>query len=368
VPARIEAVYLVRATAESIAARARAIAVEQSVEMPLSAIEDGRVLREVVGEVRDIADRGDGCFAVRIGLAAETVEGDAGQLLNMAFGNSSLQDDVVLADLVLPEETAALFPGPRHGVAGLRARAGAPRGRALTCSALKPQGMTAPALAALAARLARGGLDFIKDDHGLADQRAAPYARRVAACAAALRAVAAETGRVVAYVPSLSGDLDAMRRQVALARDEGIGTVMLAPMIAGVASLRALVAAFPDMAFFAHPALGGAARIAPELLIGKLFPWFGADAVIFPTHGGRFGYSAETCRRLAASARGIGAGAVPVPAGGISLARTAELLDFYGPETMLLIGGSLLDAKAGLTAETERFTRAVAAHAYRQEA
>ena len=53
-------------------------------------------------------------------------------------------------------------------------------------------------------------------------------------------------------------------------------------MIAGFANMQALVAEFPDMAFFAHPSLGGAARIAPALLIGTLFRLIGADAVIFP--------------------------------------------------------------------------------------
>ena len=64
-------------------------------------------------------------FAVRIGLASATIGADAGQLLNMAFGNTSLHEDVVLADLDLPEALAARFGGPRHGIAGLRARAGA---------------------------------------------------------------------------------------------------------------------------------------------------------------------------------------------------------------------------------------------------
>ena len=68
---------------------------------------------------------------------------------------------------------------------------------------------------------------------------------------------------------------------------------MLAPLIAGFANMQALVAEFPDMAFFAHPSLGGAARIAPALLIGKLFRLIGADAVIFPNYGGRFGYSPD---------------------------------------------------------------------------
>ena len=48
-----------------------------------------------------IDDIGDGMFAVRIGLATATVGHDAGQLLNMVFGNTSLHEDVVLQDVAV---------------------------------------------------------------------------------------------------------------------------------------------------------------------------------------------------------------------------------------------------------------------------
>ena len=356
---RLIATYLVRAEAAAIEARARAIAVEQSVEMPLAAIDDAAVLEDIVGRVEDIADRGNGMFAVRIGLASATIGTDAGQLLNMAFGNTSLHEDVVLADLDLPEALAARFGGPRHGIAGLRARVDA-ASRALTCAALKPQGLPPARLADLAERLARGGIDFIKDDHGLADQDYAPFAERVAACAAAVQ------GHRTRYIPSLSGNLDDLRRQARQARDTGADTVMVAPMVAGWSNVVALGRDFPGLALLAHPTMGGF-RIAPDLLIGRLFPLIGADAVVFPTHGGRFGYSAATCRRLAENAR-VSAHrqrpCLPVPAGGMTLARVPELLDFYGPDTMLLIGGSLLAAHERLTEETAAFVHAVAGHSY----
>ena len=90
--------------------------------------------------------------------------------------------------------------------------------------------------------------------------------------------------------------------------------------------------------------------------------------VIFPTYGGRFGYTPDTCRTLAAMARGHFAGlrpSLPAPAGGIALDRIAEILDFYGEDTMLLIGGSLLLARERLSDEAAAFTRTVAAHVYR---
>src|SRR3954462_7498610 len=82
---RLQAIYHIRSDARSIEARARAIAVEQSIEMPLSAVADEFVRDEIVGRVEDIADKEPGLFEVRISLAAETVGGDPGQLINMLF-------------------------------------------------------------------------------------------------------------------------------------------------------------------------------------------------------------------------------------------------------------------------------------------
>jgi ribulose-bisphosphate carboxylase large chain len=354
---RLSVTYLVRCDAAGIEARARGIAVEQSVEMPVEAIDDSSVLSDIVGVVQAIEPAGEDVFAVRIGLALDTIEADAGQLMNMLFGNTSLQENVFLHDVDLPP----LFGGVRQGLSALRSRLGV-TGRAFTGSALKPQGLPVERLALLAERFALGGLDFIKDDHGLADQRYSPFAARVPAIAEAVARAVRITGHPTRYIPSLSGDLETMRAQMRLARDCGLDCVMLAPMIAGFSTLQTLAREFPDFVLFAHPALGGAARISPDLLIGKLFPAFGAGGAIFPTYGGRFGYSTDTCRRLAENARA--AGSLPIPAGGMTLSRTAEILDVYGSDTMLLIGGNLLAARERITDEAARFARAVADHSY----
>ena len=363
---RLQAIYHVRSGARSIEERAHALAVEQSVEMPVAAIDDESVLSEIIGRVLSVTDLGSGLFEVRTALATETVGDDAGQLINMLFGNSSIHDDVVLHDVELPGALVRKFGGPRHGLDELRLRAGAGK-RALTCSALKPQGVPVKKLADLARRFAEGGIDYIKDDHGLADQAYSPFAARVEAVAGALGAVRQASGRTTRYVPSLSGDLDCMRRQLAVARQAGIDTVMFAPMIMGFSNFHRLVRENPAVAFMAHPTMAGAARIAPPLLIGKLFRLFGADAVIFPNHGGRFGYSPEICRALARAALQDWAGlqpSVPVPAGGMTPERVPEMLDFYGADIMLLIGGGLLAARERLTEETAAFVAAVHGHRY----
>src|SRR5260370_423357 len=214
-------------------------------------IADDWVRSQIVGRVEGISERQDRLFEVRISLAAETVGRDPGQLLNMLFGNTSLHEDVELADVALPTDLMEDFGGPRHGLHELRRRVGAPA-RALTSSPLKPQGLPPADLARLAADFAQAGIDYIKDDHGLADQGYSPFAARLESVTAALQTVEQRSGRAARYVPSLSGDLDTMRSQIAAAKEANVDTVMVAPMGAGVSNLHRLVRENPTVAFVAH--------------------------------------------------------------------------------------------------------------------
>ena len=363
---RLIAIYHVTADAASIEARARAIAVEQSVEMPVEGIDDPHVLNDIVGRVERITALGAGRYEVRIGLATATIAGDSGQLFNMLFGNASIQEGVDLIDAELPPALVAAFPGPNLGIAGLRKLTGAAT-RALTCGALKPQGLPPEGLAAIALRMAAGGIDLIKDDHGLADQPYSPYVARVDAVMEALDAVTARTGHKTRYFPSLSGNLDDMRRQIRHGLARGVPGYLIAPIIAGIPTFTTLVREFPAAGFMTHPTLSGIARIAPPLFYGKLFRLLGADAVVYPNHGGRFGYSPATCHALAATAREEWAHVkpcLPVPAGGMTQARVEEMLDFYGPDTIILIGGALLATRERLTEEVAAFVTTVARHSF----
>lgn len=364
----IDVTYHLRGSPEDAEARARAIAVEQSIEMPPEAVDDPFVLGEILGRVVAVESLGGGLHAIRILLSAATVGGDAGQLLNMLFGNSSLHEDLTLAEIAVPPDLrAALGDGPQLGLDGLRRRVGA-QARALTCSALKPQGLSPEGLARLAEAFALGGIDYVKDDHGLATQAYSPFPQRVAACAAAMRRATAWTGHPTRYVPSLSGSLDAVREQLRIIKEEGLDTAMVAPAILGLANIQQLRRDYPEIALLAHPSLAGAARIDPACLT-TLWRLAGIDAVIFPNHGGRFGYSDETCRRIADAAiaptPGLAAIA-PVPAGGMSVARVPEMLDFYGRDVMLLIGGNLLAEGDRLSDATAAFVATVHQHSQAQ--
>jgi len=230
---RIRATYRVRSSAADIESVARLLALEQSVELPREAIFDRYVLDHVAGVVESITARGEAEFDIVVGLATETTGFDVAQTLNMLFGNSSLHEHIELLDAEFPADFLRRFRGPRFGIEGLRALVGA-AGRPLTCAALKPQGLSSEALAGLCHTFALGGIDVIKDDHGLADQAWAPFARRVAACQRALERARRETGTRALYAPSLVGAPGALAAQARIVREEGVGMVLLAPALLGI--------------------------------------------------------------------------------------------------------------------------------------
>ncbi len=359
----IRAVYRLHVPAEDAPRRARALALEQSIEMPAEAVLDASVLERVAARVDRIETLADDSSLAHLALAAETVGDEPGQLMNMLFGNSALLPDVELVDVEVPEALARRFGGPNLGSAGLRALVGA-TGRPLTCTALKPIGSTPAQLAALCRTFAAAGIDVIKDDHGWADQASAPFAQRVAACQSAVNeANAARGDAITLYAPSLFGTCTQMLKQIEFARAHGVRVALIAPMVCGVATLNGLRREHPDFAFIAHPALAGASRIAPPALFGKLFRLFGADAVIFPNHGGRFAYARDVCLAIAHASRAAWHGlkpALPVPAGGMSVERVPELKREYGTDCMLLVGGSLLAARERLFQRSREFVEAVA--------
>jgi ribulose-bisphosphate carboxylase large chain len=370
---RFEARYRVRADdAAAALARARDICLEQTVEFPEALIPNDTIREQIVGAPEPPIAAGDAAWDVSIRYPVEAAGGELTQLVNVLFGNVALQPGVRLMDVTLPGTMLANLPGPRFGIGGLRRLLDVPD-RPLLCTALKPMGLSAQALAQLAYNLALGGIDLIKDDHGLADQPFSPFAERVPRCAEAVACANRETGRRCLYLPNVTAPAAAVLPRARAARDAGAGGLLFCPGLAGLDAMRGLASdsglALPILS---HPALiGGLALgpdtgLSPRVLYGRLNRLAGADAAIFPHLGGRFSFSADDCRDIATGctdAMGGPAPIFPVPAGGMKLDRVQELCSFYGRDCMLLIGGDLhaLEPGEDLVQRCRRFVALAAA-------
>jgi ribulose-bisphosphate carboxylase large chain len=335
-PERFWVDYLVEAASEADAHKmARELCLEQTVELPDNLVEVKQVEAYTVGSVERIEclskspghdGEGDHLFRVTVAFPNDTCGDELTQFLNVVFGNTSLKQGIAVEHVTLSRhlsENKSMFPGPKFGIQGLRELLGVPKAP-LLCTALKPMGRSSHELAGMAYALAKGGIDIIKDDHGLADQVWAPFEERVTLCSAAVTRANQETGRRCLYSPCLNAPSDKFVERAFYSKKVGAGAVMVLPGITGFDAVRQL-AASPEfgLPIIIHPALLGGwlqtgnlsqrsmmpehhehpRGFSHEFLFGILPRLCGGDAVIFPNAGGRFQFTPQDCQEVAQGCR-----------------------------------------------------------------
>jgi ribulose-bisphosphate carboxylase large chain len=159
------------------------------------------------------------------------------------------------------------------------------------------------------------------------------------------------TGRHSAYIPSLNMPFNQVIDAAHTAKELGAGGLLVLPGITGFDSLR-VIAEDDTLALpiLGHPAMLGSLVISKEIgiahgiVFGTLMRLAGADISIFPNIGGRFSFTSEQCLEIADLSRQKLGSLNPItiaPAGGMTLERIPEMIDMYGKDTALLIGGAL---------------------------
>jgi ribulose-bisphosphate carboxylase large chain len=134
---------------------------------------------------------------------------------------------------------AAKFSGPRFGRAGLRKLLGVPT-RPLLSTALKPMGLTYKELAEMGYQVAKGGIDIIKDDHGISNQPFLHFKERVQYNQEAIEKANHETGRKSIFLPNITGRADELLENAHFAKKIGCGGLMVLPAHSGLDSVRML--------------------------------------------------------------------------------------------------------------------------------
>lgn len=357
--------YRVSGDVHTAFARAKDICYEQTVEFPEELVPEP-IRRTVVGRIESFRKAGKDAFEACVSFAASTAGGELTQLLNVLFGNISIKPGIRLERFELPASLLGRFKGPRYGIPGLRRLLRAPE-RPLLCTAIKPMGLSAAKLADLTFRFGMGGIDIVKDDHGLADQPYARFGERVKKCAAAARAASRATGRPCLYAPNVTADPKTAVERGRVAKNEGAGALLVSPGLCGFGTLTRL-SEVTKLPILSHPAFQGTYVLDPVCgvshyaLFGQIARLAGADAAIFPNYGGRFSFSREDCRSIAAGAKdrmGRVRPIFPAPGGGMNLSKVQEMLRFYGKDVLFLVGGGLFKDGPDITANARRFRELV---------
>lgn len=347
---RFQVVYTIIGSNETARATAEDICIEQTIEFPPDLVTGGDIREHIFGRIESIDEIEPGRWETVISFASETVGSELTQLLNVVFGNTSLKPGIRVERLELSPSILENIAGPRFGIQGVRELLGVPE-RPLLCTSLKPMGLPPGKLAEMAHQMALGGVDLIKDDHGLTDQPFAPFELRVDRCAEAVARAVRETGKSCIYCPNVTAPVHRILKRASLAKERGAGGIMVAPGLTGPDTLRMLaVDDRLNLPIVSHPAFLGTYSASPEnglshhVLYGQLPRLFGADMVIYPNYGGRFPFSRDDCRSIVRGATEPLHHIKPVfsvPGGGMNIARIPEMLATYGRDVIFLVGGAM---------------------------
>jgi ribulose-bisphosphate carboxylase large chain len=211
-------------------------------------------------------------------------------------------------------------------------------------------GLGAKALAGMAYEMALGGVDIIKDDHGLSNQVFAPFEERVNYCCEAVQKANQQTGQNTAYYPNITAPGSELIDRAKDAENAGAGGLLFSPGLTGWDTVNWLRSEGINLPTMAHPTfqgtyvLHGDIGLSHAVQYGKLSRLCGADSSVFPNYGGRFSFTKEECLSIKHSCLESFNSFKPIfpaPGGGMKLERIEELISFYGKDVILLVGGDL---------------------------
>jgi ribulose-bisphosphate carboxylase large chain len=355
--------YSLTGTKKEALQKADNICIEQTIEFPYELVTKRHIKKNIVGRIESFKKSGSK-FMAEISYLDSTAGNEFTQFLNVVFGNSSIKPGIRVEKLIPSKSILSIVKGPRFGISGIRKLTGI-YNRPLLCSALKPMGVSVDELADMAYKFALGGIDIIKDDHGLANQPFSPFEKRVKAVCSAVKKANKVSGGTTLYAPNVTADGDETVRRAKFAKKAGAKSLIISPGLAGLEVMRK-IAQDDSIALpvFYHPAFHGSFVVNPDsgfshyAFFGQLMRMCGADLIIFPNFGGRFSFSKEECASIAVGCRDTLGSLEPVmtgPGGGMTIDRISEIHKFYGKDAVFLMGGGLFAMGPNITDNCRKF-------------
>nr|VDD88678.1 RuBisCO long chain, Form III-b [uncultured archaeon] len=181
---------------------------------------------------------------VKIAYPIELFElGSVPQLLSSFAGNifgMKAVNNLRLEDVHFPEVLLKSFRGPQYGIDGIRKLFKIHK-RPLTASVPKPKvGMTTEEHCKVADDIWRGGVDFLKDDENLTDQKFNRFENRANKCFKIRDKVEIETGERKGYYINVTAETAEMLARAKLVHDLGGEYLMIDVMTAGFSGFQTL--------------------------------------------------------------------------------------------------------------------------------
>ncbi len=278
------------------------------------------------------------------------------------FGMKAVRN-LRLEDLRWPPSLIKSFKGPQFGINGIR-EIFKVNDRPLTATVPKPKvGMSSEEHAQAGYEAWVGGIDLLKDDENLSGQRFNQFERRAARSLKLRNRAERETGERKSYLINVTAETREMLRRAKFVKERGGEYVMVDILTVGWAGVQSLREECEDLglAIHAHRAFHAAFTRKPEhgmsmLAIAKIARLVGVDQLHIGTAIGKLEAPREEVLALqrAIINRNVKSGrqilaqewraikpVFPVISGGLHPGLIPEIIDMFGKDIIIQIGGGV---------------------------
>lgn len=267
------------------------------------------------------------------------------------FGLSALKN-VRLLDIEFPKEIVGAFPGPKFGVEKIREIIGTLKDRRPHLGTIiKPKvGLNPEQTAEVAYEAALGGVDLIKDDETLTNQRFCPLEERVTRVMEALDKAKEETGKNVFYAVNVTANVDQVMTLAETAIGHGANMLMVDVLTAGFSAVQ-MLAKDPsiNVPLHIHRTMHGAITRNPKhgihmMVIAKLVRLAGGDQLHTGTAAGKMEKAIAEVKKINDFLRSEWydlRNVLPVASGGIHPGIVPPNIKILGADLVINAGGGI---------------------------
>jgi len=288
------------------------------------------------------------------------------------FGLSALKN-VRLLDVEFPEEIANAFPGPKFGIEKVREIMGTLKDRRPHLGTIiKPKvGLNPKQTAEVAYEAAMGGVDLIKDDETLTNQKFCPLEERVANVMEAVDKAKKETGKNVFYAVNVTANIDQVMKLADIAIEHDANMLMVDVLTAGFSAVQ-MIAKDPsiNVPLHIHRTMHGAITRNPKhgihmMVIAKLVRIAGGDQLHTGTAAGKMEKAVKEVRKVNDFLRSEWHGlqnVLPVASGGIHPGIVPLNIEILGGDLVINAGGGIHGHPLGTRAGAKAMRQAIDAY------
>jgi ribulose-bisphosphate carboxylase large chain len=299
-------------------------------------------------------------------------EGNMSQIMSSIAGNifgMKAVKNLRLEDVEFPSSLIKSFKGPLYGIDGIRKLLNVPK-RPLVGTIVKPKiGLNEKEHAKVAYDAWVGGIDIVKDDENLSNQKFNNFSKRIVETLKMRDMAEKETGERKVYMPNITSESDTMLKRANFVKEAGGRYLMVDIISVGWSALQTVRNANDDLklVLHAHRAGHGAFTKDPKhgismRVVSKLTRIVGMDQLHVGTVVGKMFETKEevlqNCDALRGKMNGLKT-AMPVSSGGLHACLVPSLVKIFGNDFIIQAGGGIHGHPGGTVAGSKSMRQAL---------